>query len=68
MSSDIINEEERVADEQQVETAEIIRGTIRELCGLSEGVVALDRSATVADAVNAMIQNHIGTAPRFGSM
>ncbi len=27
MSSDIINEEERVADEQQAETAEIIRGT-----------------------------------------
>jgi len=61
MSSDIIDEEERVADEQQVETAEIIRGNIRELCGLNERVIALDRSATVDDAVNAMIQNHIGT-------
>ena len=55
MSSDIINDEERVADEQQAETAEIIRGTIRELCGLNECVVALCPSATVADAVNAMI-------------
>lgn len=61
MSNDIIKEEERVAAEQQVETAEIIRGTIREVCGLSERVVALDRSATVADAVKAMIQNRIGT-------
>jgi CBS domain-containing protein len=60
MSSDIINEEERVARAQQVEAAEIIRGTIRELCGLNERVIALDRSATVADAVNAMIQNRTG--------
>ena len=60
MSSDIINEEERVADEQQAETAEIIRGTIRELCGLNKCVVALGRSATVVDAVNAMIQNRMG--------
>jgi CBS domain-containing protein len=61
MSSDIIKEEERVANEQQVETAEIIRGTIRELCGVSGEVISLNRSATVADAVSAMIQNHIGT-------
>ena len=60
MSSDIINEEERVADEQQAEAVEIVRGTIRELCGLNERVVALYRSATVADAVNAMIQNRMG--------
>jgi len=60
MSSDIINEEERVACAQRVETAEIIRGTIRELCGLNQRVIALDRSATVADAVNAMIQNRTG--------
>lgn len=60
MSSDIIYEEERVACAQQAETAEIIRGTIRELCGLNERVIALDRSATVADAVNAMIQNRTG--------
>ena len=60
MSSDSINEEERVAIEQQTQTAEIIRGSIRELYGLNDRVVAIHRSATVADAVDAMIQNRMG--------
>ena len=60
MSSDNIEEEERIANEQQVQATEIIRGSIRELTGLNDRVVALDRSATVADAVQAMIQNRMG--------
>ena len=60
MSNHIIDEEERVANEQQAQTTEIIRGTIRELYGLVERVVAICRSATVADAVNAMIENRVG--------
>ena len=60
MSSDNIDEEERIANEQLAQATEIIRGTIRELSGLNEAVVSLDRSATVADAVNAMIENRMG--------
>lgn len=60
MSSDSIDEEERIANEQQAQDTKMVRGTIRELSGLNKRVVSLDRSATVADAVNAMIQNHMG--------
>lgn len=60
MSSDGIDEEEQIANEQQAQATKLVRGTIRELSGLNERVVSLDRSATVADAVDAMIQNHMG--------
>jgi CBS domain-containing protein len=61
MSSDNIDEEERIANERQRDqSAEIIRGSIRELSGLHDQVVALDRTATVADAVSAMIENRVG--------
>ena len=61
MSGDNIDEEERIANERQRnQSAEVIRGSIRELSGLHDQVVALDRTATVADAVSAMIENRIG--------
>ena len=61
MISDRIEEEERIALEQQRDhEAEVIRGSIRELSGLQEEVVALDSKATVAEAVTAMIDNRVG--------
>jgi CBS domain-containing protein len=61
MSGDNIDEEERIANEQQRDqSAEVIRGSIRELSGLHDHVVALERTATVADAVGAVIENRVG--------
>ena len=61
MSSDSIEEEERIANERLGDPdAEFIHGSIRELSGLHNSIVALDRTATVADAVHMMIQNRKG--------
>ncbi|MCP4783643.1 MAG: CBS domain-containing protein [Fuerstiella sp.] len=61
MSSDGIEEEERIANERLNDPdAEFIHGSIRELSGLHDTIVALDRSATVGDAVQTMIQNRLG--------
>ena len=61
MSTDGVEEEERIAIERLADQcAEIIGGPIRRLAGLSNRVVALDRAASVADAVTAMINNRVG--------
>ncbi|MEO1972730.1 MAG: hypothetical protein ABGX07_14305, partial [Pirellulaceae bacterium] len=60
MSSDGIEEEERIANEQHAQATEIIRGTIRELPELRERTVSLDRTATVADALNLMVEHRTG--------
>ncbi|MEQ9408520.1 MAG: CBS domain-containing protein [Fuerstiella sp.] len=61
MSSDSIDEEARISEERlSDQAAEIICGSIRELAGLKPTVIALPRSATVADAVDAMIENKMG--------
>jgi CBS domain-containing protein len=61
MISDRIDEEERIAFEQQRDdSAEAIRGCLGELTGLHDQVVALGPSATVADAVTAMIDQRVG--------
>ncbi|MEO2017139.1 MAG: hypothetical protein ABGZ53_22520, partial [Fuerstiella sp.] len=60
MSNDNIEEEERIANEQYAQATEIIRGTIRELPELRERTVSLDRTATVADALNLMVEHRTG--------
>ncbi|MEO2016125.1 MAG: CBS domain-containing protein [Fuerstiella sp.] len=61
MSSDGIEEEERIANERMSDPdAEIVHGSIRQLSGLHHTIVALDRSATVDDAVKTMIQHRMG--------
>ena len=61
MSSDSIDEEERIAQEQMNDcSAEVIRGSVRELSGLSDQVVAVGPKASVSDAVETMIQNRMG--------
>ena len=61
MSYDGIDEEERIGNERQREpAADIIQGSIRNLAGLNEHVFSLVRTATVADAVTAMIQERVG--------
>ena len=61
MSSDNIEEEERIADEQHAQAIQIIHGTIRDLSGLKRNVVSLEPSASVEDAVNAMIEHRMGS-------
>ena len=65
MSIDGIEEEERIAQERiaraqaDEQTTAIIGGSIQELA-LSDKIVALESTATVADAVKAMIDNRLG--------
>ncbi len=61
MSSDSIDEEERLASDRMSEhSTEMIQGSIRQLSSLHERIVSLERTATVADAVNAMIKDRVG--------
>lgn len=61
MTTDSINEETRIGDERlNDQMAEIISGSIAELAVIGNRVVSLQKSASVADAVAAMIEHRVG--------
>jgi CBS domain-containing protein len=61
MASDGIHEESKIGDERLNEqVADIINGHVRDVVAHDCEIVSLESTATVADAVAAMIENRVG--------